>query len=89
MTKEEFAISLIPGFEAKWEIYNSTPEKLIGRKVVAVRSGFGCGPAGGTVMVIDSIKDGWVRLKDPSGDNANGWATKYETCHLDFKFINK
>jgi len=71
MDKLEFAISLIPDFAKRWEMYEATlkPETLIGRVVIATRSGFDCGAEGGTVMTIDSIDENGVHL---SGTNKYG-----------------
>jgi len=85
----EFAIEQYPLLVGKFNMFNATKEELIGKKVFAIRSGFGCGSEG-RLMIIDKIEvDGRIHLKDPriNPDNSRGWLSKMDNKHNDFIFM--
>ena len=55
LTIEQFAEEIIPNFKERWEMYSMTPEQLLGRTVVSIRSGFSS-IGGGQIMKVDSVK---------------------------------
>jgi len=56
LTLEQFAEQIVPDFEGRWEMYNMTPEELIGKTVVSIRSGFSS-MDGGQIMKVESMRE--------------------------------
>jgi hypothetical protein len=88
MDVTEFATSIIPNFKERWEIYNMTPEELIGKTVISITYGFSSGP--GQIMVVEKIVDNDIHLK--SCDKSKilnhidhlGWGCKFSERHNKF-----
>lgn len=93
MNKEEFATSIIPNFNERWEVYNSKPEDLIGRKVISITSGFST-TGGGQIMIIDDANEHQIHFisceESRNVDERHlGWGCSYDERHNKFIFIDK
>ena len=81
MNFEEFVKSVYPDVKEQYEFYclmKLNPEELIGKKVIATRSGFSCESGGGTIMTLSFIGEKQCKLLpnelSPQGDRASlGW----------------
>ncbi len=89
-TYEEWVKENYPKTIMQYKVYCTPPEELIGKVVVAARSGFSCGSEGGTRMLVDKIDDNrQVHLSpaDVKAEKANnmgrGWCTRVETLPFD------
>jgi hypothetical protein len=83
MNITEFASKIVSNLEERYKIYSMTPEELLGKKVISIRSGF-TSSGGGQIMLIDSIEGNNVHFK-PTEESINinkinhlGWG-----CGLD------
>jgi hypothetical protein len=87
MTILDFAITLVPDLMEKWELYNMTPEELIGKKVVTIRSGFSGGP--GRICVISEADEENITFSPCVESMVEaghlGWGCKYSERHNTFK----
>ena len=52
MDFKNFVKAIVPNIEDRWEIAQMTPEQLIGKKVISIRSGFS-NSGGGQIMLVD------------------------------------
>lgn len=59
-----------------FKIIKTDPQLLIGKTVIAIRSGFSCGSGGGTVMIVDKIDSkGYVSLISPPNTEKSSWGS--------------
>lgn len=94
MTIIDFAKTIIPDLENKFELYTlirENPGVLIGKKVIAITSGFSCGSEGGTNMTINSINSKSIHCipneLSPEFLGQLGWSPDIDTVHLKLKLI--
>jgi hypothetical protein len=79
-----FAKNYFPMFQEKYEVHKATPQELIGKKVLSIRSGFSTS-GGGQVMIIDEADENMIHFK-PCEESINvlssmshkGWGCAYE-----------
>lgn len=90
--KVEFAKSLIENFDARWEMFQATPQDLIGKTVISIRAGFASATAG-RIMVIDTADEHNIHLIQPPGSTSAselaplGWGCKFSDKHNSFIFV--
>lgn len=72
----DFIDKFYPKIKNQYRLYKLTPDELINKTVVAIRSGFSCGNEGGTEMIITEF-DGRMYTAKPTKNSlnltANGW----------------
>jgi hypothetical protein len=88
-----FAKNYFPMFQEKYEVHKATPQDLIGKKVLSIRSGFSTS-GGGQVMIIDEADENFIHFI-PCEESVNilssmshkGWGCAYEERVSAFIFI--
>lgn len=97
MTLEEFAKANVPNIQERLEVYNSSPQDLIGRKVSSIRSGFS-NTGGGQIMIIDSADEKRIHFihceesylgGENNKINHRGWGCDYSDRHNSFIFYKE
>lgn len=87
-TFKQFAIDLIPDIKERYDMYKMSPDQLIGKKVISIRSGFS-NSGGGQVMFINNADNNMIYLipcKESSiyVNATTSWQCKYTEKHNSF-----